>query len=144
MFEILLLIRFVSCSRKIREESTVRIKFTRTIIFTKNYYYYIIIIKIYRNMLEYLAWRYNTQDKILNPFFTFNKLLPNISRTLSINILHKFFVHLAWNLKNSNFLGILKKKRNRAFFASLSKRLANNTLYGWKGEKFHKFYKYYG
>lgn len=51
----ILLIRFVSCSRKIREESTVRIKFTRTIIFTKNYYYYIIIIKIYRNMLEYLA-----------------------------------------------------------------------------------------
>lgn len=137
MFEILLLIRFVSCSRKIREESTVRIKFTRTIIFTKNYYYYIIIIKIYRNMLEYLAWRYNTQDKILNPFFTFNKLLPNISRTLSINILHnrQIFRSLGMESQKLQFSWNFEKKRNRAFFASLSKRLANNTLYGWKGGK---------
>lgn len=143
MFEILLLIRFVSCSRKIREESTGRIKFTRTIIFTKNYYYYIIIIKIYRNMLEYLAWRYNTQDKILNPFFTFNKLLPNISRTLSINILHKFFVHLAWNLKNSNFLGILKKKETERFLLHFRNNWRTTHYTDEKGEKFHKFYKYY-
>lgn len=107
------------CPHKIREELTARIKFC-----TNNHFYEKVFLLL-SLLLKYIEickniLRDDTTRKIKYLtffFFTFNRLPPNVSRTLSINILHsrQIFVHLARNLENSNFLGILKK-RNRAFF----------------------------
>lgn len=130
------------CPHKIREELTARIKFC-----TNNHFYekvFLLLslllkyIEICKNILRDDTTRKIKYLTLFFFFFTFDRLPRKVSRTLSINILHsrQIFVHLARNLENSNFLGILKK-RNRAFFL-----LHWRATYETEGKMFHKFYKY--